>query len=93
MYLILSTWLVYYICPNVQVLHRGILELDLSECAVTVDGMLLVAALCPMLKTIDLGTSSGCRNMLTSRGTPLHCNACTELDVWFFSLLQLFHAL
>lgn len=69
-------------CFVLQVLHRGILELDLSECEMTVEGMLLVSTFCPMLKTIDLGTSVGCRSTLTSRGT-CTCTAVLALS-WMY---------
>eukprot|EP00731_Ephydatia_muelleri_P004580 Em0002g756a len=63
------------------VLHKGILELDLSACEVTVRGMLCICTFCPMLKTIDFGTSAGCRSTLTSQAFCSFFMQCRMLQI------------
>ena len=51
-----------------QVLHDGIVHLDLSECAVTSEGLGQVWRLCPRLRVVDLSVSHGCRTTLPASG-------------------------
>ena len=55
--------------PNVwQVLHDGVLDLDLSECSISGHGLGYVTSLCPRLRKVDLNAPQGCRNDISSHG-------------------------
>ena len=56
-----------------QVLHDGVLSLDLSECSLSAAELGLVWRLCPRLKKLDIGIRSGCRDTLHSSGEMCTC--------------------